>query len=95
MPLTMHLSDGGSSFDFTVELSTHFIDGSNFGFDAGQYCYVPVFRSQLEDDDTDTWFVGSLFMDQHVLVFDGGADDSAVISFAAKNQNTLKKMREY
>ena len=35
MPLSMHLSDGGNSFDFTVELSTHFIDGSNFGLEAG------------------------------------------------------------
>jgi len=86
MPLSMHLSDSSNnSFDFTVDLNTYFIDGSNFGYDVNQYCYIPLFRSQLQDADVDTWFIGSLFLDEHVLIFDSEARDGASISFAAKN----------
>lgn len=68
-----------------MELNTHFIDGSNFGYEADKYCYIPIFRSQLEDSDANTWFIGSLFLDEHVLIFDSEPKDGASISFAAKN----------
>lgn len=44
------------------------LDGSNFGQEAGQSCYIPVFRSLQEEQDT--WFVGSLFLSDYVFVFD-------------------------
>ena len=95
VPLSMQLSDSsGKSYKFKVDLSTHVIDGSNFGFDADQYCYVPLFRSELLDADADTWFIGSFFMDDHILIFDSDSKEGPAISFAAKNQAALKEMKK-
>ena len=77
-----------------MDLKTHLIDGANFGQAASQYCYIPLFRSQLQDSDADTWFVGSLFLDEHVLIYNGGGKDVVSLSFATKNTTTLNKAKQ-
>ena len=56
------------------------LDGSNFGQEAGQYCYIPVFRS-FQDQQQDTWFVGSLFLSDYIFVFDNTHYDEHKYNF--------------
>lgn len=70
MPFEIEVQDDeGGSYPFNVKLADHLVDGDNFGQTTGQYCYIPLFRSyhlSLQN----TWFLGSIFMDDYVFVFD-------------------------
>ena len=61
----------GGNFEFLSKLGSLFVDGKNFGEAPGKYCYLPIFRSTLTDSSLkNTWFLGSLFMMEYVVVYD-------------------------
>lgn len=63
-------SDSGT-FAFVSRPGSLFVDGKNFGEAPGSYCYLPIFRSMLTDAAlSNTWFLGSLFMMEYVVVYD-------------------------
>jgi len=95
LPLEIEIQDEeGGEFAFNVNLNKYLIDGDNFGQETGQFCYIPVFRSyhlKLQN----SWFLGSIFMDDYVFVFDNTPytekqQDFMTISIGLKNKDATQ-----
>ena len=50
-----------------MDLENLFISGSKLG-DTDLTCYLPIFKAS--DDNSDTWILGNLIMQDYYVVFD-------------------------
>lgn len=71
-----------------------FIDGDNFGEQTGTFCYLPVFMSKHAGTQN-TWFVGSMLLQDHIMIFDNSGYDERgasynIVSFGKKNHATVQ-----
>ena len=94
MPMAFKLYDSDDSSLMTMDLTKMFIDGDNFGEQTGTYCYLPVFMSK-HSQTQNTWFVGSMLMQDHVMIFDNSGYDERgasynIVSFGKKNHATVQ-----
>lgn len=99
MPMSFNLFDDSSKFLMSVDLNKMFIDGDNFGEKSNSFCYLPVFMSK-HSGTQNTWFFGSMLMEDYVMVFDNSGYDERgaqnnIVSFGkkdhAKVQQEIKK----
>ena len=93
--MAFHIFDDDSSALITVDLNRMKIDGDNFGEDTGTTCYLPVFMSK-HSGTQNTWFFGSMLMEDHILIFDNtGYDERGashnIVSFGKKNHATVQQ----
>ena len=77
-----------------VDLNHYLVDSDNFGGNFGEHCYVPLFRS-IHTNLQNTWFLGSIFMNDYVYVFDNTPyteqmEDYNLVGLGLKNHGAVQ-----